>query len=240
MWTDFVTCAVPLINLLCCPTDPDTGTSDAEQYHTYSELTNPQDPLSKDQWDDVGSSTTPCSQTSDDEAKPGSPTKAEPFPLSKKDDFALPALSLITASASGTEVSKQAAESSQSYAGTHICSWKDGAEGCLGMVASPWGRATQLIDLRGIMLLANGLCCLLSTTVFALCLQCPEVSPHPWGHLWISPRGNWCVGYQCDELLTSTLGARVVDSPMYIRVVAFHEHVGRWSIDRMGDASQRC
>ncbi|OXB60798.1 hypothetical protein ASZ78_005236 [Callipepla squamata] len=107
---------------LCQPNkpDPDTGTSDAEQYHTYSELTNPQDPLSKDQWDDVGSSTTPCSQTSDDEAKPGSPTKAEPFPLSKKDDFALPTLSLITASASGTEVGKQAAESSQSYAATPL------------------------------------------------------------------------------------------------------------------------
>lgn len=195
MWTDFVMCAVPRINLLCCPTDPDTGTSDAEQYHTYSELTNPQDPLSKDQWDDVGSSTTPCSQTSDDEAKPGSPTKAEPFPLSKKDDFALPALSLVTASASGTEVSKQAAESSQSYAGTHICSWEDGAEGCLGTVASRWGRAKQLTDLRAIMLLANGLCCLLSTVVFVLCFQCPGVLPHLWGLLWISPQGTHrCVG----------------------------------------------
>ncbi|XP_040392487.1 potassium voltage-gated channel subfamily H member 6 isoform X1 [Cygnus olor] len=107
---------------LCQPNkpDPDTGTSDAEQYHTYSELTNPQDPLSKDQWDDLGSSTTPCSQTSDDEAKPSSPTKAEPFPASKKDDFALPTLSLITANASSTEVGKQAAESSQSYTATPL------------------------------------------------------------------------------------------------------------------------
>uniref|UniRef100_U3J3A0 Potassium voltage-gated channel subfamily H member 6 n=1 Tax=Anas platyrhynchos platyrhynchos TaxID=8840 RepID=U3J3A0_ANAPP len=89
---------------LCQPNkpDPDAGTSDAEQYHTYSELTNPQDPLSKDQWDDLGSSTTPCSQTSDDEAKPSSPTKAD----------------LITANTSSTEVGKQAAESSQSYTGT--------------------------------------------------------------------------------------------------------------------------
>uniref|UniRef100_A0A672UIS5 Potassium voltage-gated channel subfamily H member 6 n=1 Tax=Strigops habroptila TaxID=2489341 RepID=A0A672UIS5_STRHB len=94
---------------LCQPNkpDPDMGISDAEQYHTYSELTNPQDPLSKDQWDDLGSSTTPCSQTSDDEAKTGSPTKAD----------------LVTTGAGSTEAGKQAAESSQSYAGTtdHVC-----------------------------------------------------------------------------------------------------------------------
>ncbi|NXX80113.1 KCNH6 protein, partial [Urocolius indicus] len=96
---------------LCQPNKPDPDT-DAEQYHTYSELTNPQNPLSKDQWDDLGSSTTPCSQTSDDEAKTGSPGKAEPFLTSKQDDLALPTLSLVTTSAG----SKQAAESSQSYA----------------------------------------------------------------------------------------------------------------------------
>ncbi|XP_041282220.1 potassium voltage-gated channel subfamily H member 6 isoform X4 [Onychostruthus taczanowskii] len=100
--------------------DPDTGISDAEQYHTYSELTNPQDPLSKDQWDDVGSSTSPCSQASDDEAKSGSPVKAEPFPTPKKDDLALPSLSLITTSAGDTQVGKQAAESSQSYTATPL------------------------------------------------------------------------------------------------------------------------
>ncbi|XP_071654256.1 voltage-gated inwardly rectifying potassium channel KCNH6 isoform X3 [Patagioenas fasciata] len=107
---------------LCQPNkpDPDTGISDAEQYHTYSELTNPQDPLSKDRWDDLGSSTTPCSQTSDDEAKTGSPAKAEPFPTSKKDDCALPTLSLVTTSAGGTEVGKQAAESSRPYAATPL------------------------------------------------------------------------------------------------------------------------
>ncbi|XP_027644500.2 potassium voltage-gated channel subfamily H member 6 isoform X4 [Falco biarmicus] len=104
---------------LCQPNkpDPDTGISDAEQYHTYSELTNPQDPLSKDHWDDLGSSTT---QTSDDDAKTGSPTKAEPFLTSKKDDFALPTLSLVTTSAGSTEVGKPAAESSQSYAATPL------------------------------------------------------------------------------------------------------------------------
>ncbi|NXQ12004.1 KCNH6 protein, partial [Peucedramus taeniatus] len=109
--------------------DPDTGISDAEQYHTYSELTNPQDPPSKDQWDELGSSTSPCSQASDDEAKTGSPVKAEPFPTPKKDDFALPSLSLITTSAGNTEVGKQAAESSQSYTGTQGCrhSWQEGA-----------------------------------------------------------------------------------------------------------------
>ncbi|NXR43335.1 KCNH6 protein, partial [Zosterops hypoxanthus] len=107
---------------LCQPNkaDPDTGVSDAEQYHTYSELTNPQDPLSKDQWDELGSSTSPCSQASDDEAKTGSPVKAEPFPTPKKDEFALPSLSLITTSAGNTEVGKQVAESSQSYTATPL------------------------------------------------------------------------------------------------------------------------
>ncbi|XP_015506486.1 potassium voltage-gated channel subfamily H member 6 isoform X1 [Parus major] len=107
---------------ICQPSkpDPDTGISDAEQYHTYSELTNPQDPPSKEQWDDLGSSTSPCSQASDDEAKTGSPVKAEPFPTAQKDDFALPSLSLITTSAGNTEVSKQAAESSQSYTATPL------------------------------------------------------------------------------------------------------------------------
>lgn len=124
---------------MCCPTDPDTGTSDAEQYHTYSELTNPQDPLSKDQWDDLGSSTTPCSQTSDDEAKPSSPTKAEPFPASKKDDFALPTLSLITANVSSTEVGKQAAESSQSYTGSPSAAGRRVEERMLGVTPVPWG-----------------------------------------------------------------------------------------------------
>ncbi|XP_030920239.1 potassium voltage-gated channel subfamily H member 6 isoform X2 [Geospiza fortis] len=100
--------------------DPDTGISDPEQYHTYSELTNPQEPLSKDQWDELGSSTSPCSQASDDEAKTGSPVKAEPFPTPKKDDLALPSLSLITTSAGNTEVGKQAAESSQSYTATPL------------------------------------------------------------------------------------------------------------------------
>ncbi|NXR68614.1 KCNH6 protein, partial [Rhadina sibilatrix] len=117
---------------LCQPNkpDPDTGISDAEQYHTYSELTNPQDPLSKDQWDDLGSSTSPCSQASDDEAKTGSPVKAEPFPTPKKDDFALPSLSLITTTGAGsTEVGKQVAENSQTYTGTQGCrhSWQEGA-----------------------------------------------------------------------------------------------------------------
>ncbi|KFV62958.1 Potassium voltage-gated channel subfamily H member 7, partial [Dryobates pubescens] len=94
---------------LCQPNKP-------EQYHTYSELTNPQEPLSKDQWDDLGSSTTPCSQTSDDEAKTGSPVKAEPFPTSRKDDLALPTFSLVTTSTGDREAGKQAAQSSQSYA----------------------------------------------------------------------------------------------------------------------------
>uniref|UniRef100_A0A8C3U9D4 Potassium voltage-gated channel subfamily H member 6 n=1 Tax=Catharus ustulatus TaxID=91951 RepID=A0A8C3U9D4_CATUS len=84
------------------PNKPDTGTSDAEQYHTYSELTNPRDPLGKGHWDDLGSSTSPCSQASDDEAKTGSPGKAD----------------LITSSAGNTEMGKPAAESSQSYTGT--------------------------------------------------------------------------------------------------------------------------
>ncbi|KAM7029826.1 voltage-gated inwardly rectifying potassium channel KCNH6 isoform 2-T2 [Acridotheres tristis] len=102
------------------PSKPDTGISDAEQYHTYSELTNPQGPQGKEQWDDLGSSTSPCSQASDDEAKTASPGKAEPFPTPKKDDFALPSLSLITSSAGTTEMGKQVAESSQSYTATPL------------------------------------------------------------------------------------------------------------------------
>ncbi|KFU83684.1 Potassium voltage-gated channel subfamily H member 7, partial [Chaetura pelagica] len=98
-------------------TPTDTGISAAEQYHTYSELTNPQDPLRKDQWDELGSSTTPCSQTSDDEAKTGSPTKAQPFPTATKEDFALPTLSLV---GGGVELGKQEAESSQSYTATPV------------------------------------------------------------------------------------------------------------------------
>ncbi|EMP33720.1 Potassium voltage-gated channel subfamily H member 7 [Chelonia mydas] len=96
----------------------DTGISDAEQYHTYSELTNLQGPLSKDQWDDLCSSPTPCSQTSDEEAKAPSPTQAEPSPDSDKDDFAPAVLSQVTPNASGTDVGKQGADDSLSYAAT--------------------------------------------------------------------------------------------------------------------------
>ncbi|XP_039372954.1 potassium voltage-gated channel subfamily H member 6 isoform X1 [Mauremys reevesii] len=108
---------------LCRPpkTDPDgldTGISDAEQYHTYSELTNLQGPPSKDQWDDLCSSTTPCSQTSDEEAKPPSPTQAEPSSDSDKDDFAPAVLSLVPPNVRGTDGGKQAADDSQSYAAT--------------------------------------------------------------------------------------------------------------------------
>ncbi|CAM4704920.1 voltage-gated inwardly rectifying potassium channel KCNH6 isoform X2 [Caretta caretta] len=96
----------------------DTGISDADQYHTYSELTNLQGPLSKDQWDDLCSSPTPCSQTSDEEAKAPSPTQAEPSPDSDKDDFAPAVLSQVTPNASGTGVGKQGADDSLSYAAT--------------------------------------------------------------------------------------------------------------------------
>lgn len=182
------------INLLCCPTDPDTGISDADQYHTYSELTNPQDPPSKDQWDDQGSSTTPCSQTSDDEAKTGSPVKAEPFPTSKKDDFALPTLSLVTTSAGGTEAGKQAEESSQSYAGIHRRgqSWQEGAEGCLGMVALSWGKAKHscVFEVRH----ACGQGSLLPFVLSSFCSVPPKLcsfSQHPGTPLEL-PQGTKC------------------------------------------------
>ncbi|XP_014372472.1 potassium voltage-gated channel subfamily H member 6 isoform X3 [Alligator sinensis] len=107
---------------LCKPskTDADAGISDAEQYHTYSELTNTKDTLSKEQWDDLGSSTTPCSQTSDDEAKPASPTKPEPFLASEKDDFVPPVLSFVTTNNGGTDISRQSADGSQSYTATPL------------------------------------------------------------------------------------------------------------------------
>uniref|UniRef100_A0A8C8RME2 Potassium voltage-gated channel subfamily H member 6 n=1 Tax=Pelusios castaneus TaxID=367368 RepID=A0A8C8RME2_9SAUR len=93
---------------LCRPTKTDgldTGISDTEQYHTYSELTNLQGPLRKDQWDDLCSSTTPCSQTSDEEAKPTSPMLAD----------------LVTTNAGGSDGGKEAADTSHSYAGTGDC-----------------------------------------------------------------------------------------------------------------------
>ncbi|XP_075767333.1 voltage-gated inwardly rectifying potassium channel KCNH6 isoform X2 [Pelodiscus sinensis] len=107
---------------LCRPPKPDpdgldTGISDAEQYHTYSELTNLPGPLGKDQWDDLCSSTTPCSQTSDEEAKPPSPTLAESCSAAEKDDFAPAVLSLV---AGGADGSKQAAGDSQAYAATPV------------------------------------------------------------------------------------------------------------------------
>uniref|UniRef100_A0A8D0H4E7 Potassium voltage-gated channel subfamily H member 6 n=1 Tax=Sphenodon punctatus TaxID=8508 RepID=A0A8D0H4E7_SPHPU len=87
-------------------TDPDgldAGISDVEQYHTYSDLTHLQDTHGKDHWDDMCSTTPPCSQTSEEEAKPPSPTKAH----------------LVTVNADGTKVCKSAMDGSQSYAGLH-------------------------------------------------------------------------------------------------------------------------
>ncbi|XP_074835156.1 voltage-gated inwardly rectifying potassium channel KCNH6 isoform X2 [Carettochelys insculpta] len=106
---------------LCRPSKTDgldPGILNAEQYHTYSELTNLPGPRSKDQWDDLCSSTTPCSQTSDEEAKPPRPIPAELCPTSHTDDLAPAMLNLVTTNTGGPDVSKQAADDSPSYAAT--------------------------------------------------------------------------------------------------------------------------
>ncbi|XP_072860150.2 voltage-gated inwardly rectifying potassium channel KCNH6 isoform X1 [Pogona vitticeps] len=80
-------------------TDPDgldTGISDPEQYHAYSELTQLQRPHSKDHWDDMCSTTTPCSQTSEEETKIPSPTKDEFCTAIEKNNYAPAVVNLVS------------------------------------------------------------------------------------------------------------------------------------------------
>ncbi|KAJ7313388.1 hypothetical protein JRQ81_004710 [Phrynocephalus forsythii] len=78
------------------PDGLDTGISDPEQYHAYSELTQLQHPHSKDHWDDMCSTTTPCSQTSEEEAKLPSPTKDEFCTAIEKNSYAPAVVNLVS------------------------------------------------------------------------------------------------------------------------------------------------
>ncbi|XP_016849987.2 LOW QUALITY PROTEIN: potassium voltage-gated channel subfamily H member 6 [Anolis carolinensis] len=99
------------------PDGLDTGISDPEQYHAYSELTQLQRPHSKDHWDDMCSTTTPCSQTSEEEAKVPSPTKGESFILTEKNNYAPAVISLIS---DDTEIDKLMTDDSLPFAATPL------------------------------------------------------------------------------------------------------------------------
>ncbi|XP_069490230.1 voltage-gated inwardly rectifying potassium channel KCNH6 isoform X3 [Ambystoma mexicanum] len=93
----------------------DEGNSDAEQYHTYSELTNLQGPISKDHWDELCSTNTPCSQISDDETKPLNAVKLEPFAGSERQEFIPAVVNLVTSSMGGREVGSKMADDVEAY-----------------------------------------------------------------------------------------------------------------------------
>ncbi|KAJ6660553.1 hypothetical protein lerEdw1_017550 [Lerista edwardsae] len=99
------------------PDSLDAGISDLEQYHAYSELTQLQGPHSKDHWEDMCSTTTPCSQTSEEEAKLPSPTKGELFITTEKNDYVSAVVNLAS---DGTETEKLGPDGSQSFAATPL------------------------------------------------------------------------------------------------------------------------
>ncbi|XP_053122274.1 potassium voltage-gated channel subfamily H member 6 [Hemicordylus capensis] len=99
------------------PDSLDAGISDLEQYHAYSELTQLQGPHSKDHWDDMCSTTTPCSQTSEEETKMHSPTKGDFFTVTEENDYSPAVVNLVS---DGTEIDKLVTDDSQSYAATPL------------------------------------------------------------------------------------------------------------------------
>ncbi|XP_077108782.1 voltage-gated inwardly rectifying potassium channel KCNH6 [Ranitomeya variabilis] len=94
--------------------------SDAEQYHTYSELTNLQRPLSREQWDEMASSTTPCSQTSDDETKPLNSGRMDRLPPADKQEFIPAVVNLVTANISSREGGRKVFETVETYSASPI------------------------------------------------------------------------------------------------------------------------
>ncbi|KAM4034053.1 voltage-gated inwardly rectifying potassium channel KCNH6 isoform 2-T2 [Anomaloglossus baeobatrachus] len=94
--------------------------SDAEQYHTYSELTNLQRPLSREQWDEMASSTTPCSQTSDDETKPLNSGRMDRLPPADKQEFIPAVVNLVTANISSREGGRKVLETVETYSASPI------------------------------------------------------------------------------------------------------------------------
>nr|XP_033775067.1 potassium voltage-gated channel subfamily H member 6 isoform X2 [Geotrypetes seraphini] len=85
----------------------DEGNSDGKQYHSCSELANPQAHKSRGHWDDLCSSTTPCSQTSDDEMKPLSAGQLDHFIPSEKQEFNPAVVNLATTNVSGQETHRR-------------------------------------------------------------------------------------------------------------------------------------
>ncbi|KAM4622600.1 voltage-gated inwardly rectifying potassium channel KCNH6 [Discoglossus pictus] len=102
------------------PDGLDDVTSDAEQYHTYSELTHLKRPLSRDQWEDLGSSTTPCSQTSDDETKPLNSGRTDRLPPTDKQEFIPAVVNLVTANISSREGGRKVLETVETYTASPI------------------------------------------------------------------------------------------------------------------------
>ncbi|KAG8566667.1 hypothetical protein GDO81_013340 [Engystomops pustulosus] len=99
----------------------DDVNSDAEQYHTYSELTSLQRPMSRDQqWDDLASSTTPCSQTSDDETKPLNSGRMDRLPPTDKQEFIPAVVNLVTANISTHEGGRKVLETVETYSASPI------------------------------------------------------------------------------------------------------------------------
>uniref|UniRef100_A0A8C5N200 Potassium voltage-gated channel subfamily H member 6 n=1 Tax=Leptobrachium leishanense TaxID=445787 RepID=A0A8C5N200_9ANUR len=100
--------------------DLDEINSDAEQYHTYSELTNLQRPLSREQWDEMASSTTPCSQTSDDETKPLNSGRMDRLPTADRQEFIPAVVNLVTANINSREGGRKVLETVETYSASPI------------------------------------------------------------------------------------------------------------------------
>ncbi|XP_014343047.1 potassium voltage-gated channel subfamily H member 6a [Latimeria chalumnae] len=75
------------------------GPSNPNQFYHCSEMTNHQCHEMRDHWDDMCSSATPCSQTSDDEVKLLNSDRMGHFDSFEKQDFA-PAVAMVTANES--------------------------------------------------------------------------------------------------------------------------------------------
>ncbi|XP_075033462.1 voltage-gated inwardly rectifying potassium channel KCNH6 isoform X1 [Mixophyes fleayi] len=98
----------------------DDVNSDAEQYHTYSELTNVQQPLSQEQWDEMASSTTPCSHSSDDETKPLNSGRMDRLANTDKQEFIPAVVNLVTANISSHEGGRKVLETVETYSASPI------------------------------------------------------------------------------------------------------------------------
>ncbi|KAM9296919.1 voltage-gated inwardly rectifying potassium channel KCNH6 [Gastrophryne carolinensis] len=94
--------------------------SDAEQYHSYSEMTNIQRARNREQWDDLASSTTPCSQTSDDETKPLNSARMDRIPPADKQEFIPAVVNLVTANISNREGGRKILETVETYSASPI------------------------------------------------------------------------------------------------------------------------